>query len=353
MHAVKELAPMPIVGEALDRTAAMSGVARNRLRRPRLLQLLCALPLLAGASATAVAAEPETADRAALEKQLDSARARLDEAAREVARLTRQLHGDDDATQFVQRGGGQRGAMLGVNIGGEQTRDEGVEIMGVSPSGPAQAAGLRKGDIVMAIDGKPLRRAGDSAPSRQLVEHLRTVKPGQAVKLDYVRDGKRASATVTTTAAEPPLARLLREHLPGGIPPEFEDFLGGRSRAFGALELVPVTPKLGQYFGTDKGLLVVRAPATPGLEEGDVILSIDGRIPENPRHAFRILGSYQPAEKVKFELLRQRKRMTVDIQVPEAPANDGSFRPRGPATPPAPPPPPAPPAGGRPAPTSA
>ena len=71
-----------------------------------------------------------------------------------------------------------------------------------------------------------------------------------------------------------------------------------------------MTPKLGQYFGTDKGLLVVRAPATPGmrLDEGDVILSIDGRTPENPRHAFRILGSYEPDEKVKVDVLRQRKR---------------------------------------------
>ena len=56
-------------------------------------------------------------------------------------------------------------------------------------------------------------------------------------------------------------------------------------RGFHALELVPVTPKLGQYFGTDKGLLVVRAPPAPGagLEEGDVILTIGGRTP-------RILG---------------------------------------------------------------
>ncbi len=28
---------------------------------------------------------------------------------------------------------------------------------------------------------------------------------------------------------------------------------------FGSAELVPLTPKLGQYFGTDKDLLVVRA----------------------------------------------------------------------------------------------
>lgn len=299
---------------------------------------------------TATAGATGTPDRAALENQLDSARARLDDAAREVADLTRQLRGeDDDIMKFVQ-GGGPRGALLGVNIGGEQTRDEGVEIMGVSPSGPAQTAGLRKGDVIVAIDGKALRRSGESAPGRQLVDHLRTVKPGQAVKLEYLRNGQRQSATVTTGAAEPPMARLLREHLPeGALPPGFESFLGGHGRAFDSLELVAITPKLGQYFGTDKGLLVVRAPDSPGmrLEEGDVILGIDGRTPDSPRHAFRILDSYQPAEKVKLDVLRQRKRLTLEIQVPEPSRNGNSFRPRAPGAAPMPPLPPPPPAGSR------
>ena len=48
------------------------------------------------------------------------------------------------------------------------------------------------------------------------------------------------------------------------------------------MELVAMTPKLGKYFGTDKGVLVVRAPGDSELklEEGDVILDIDGRAPQ-------------------------------------------------------------------------
>ena len=239
-------------------------------RRSTPLAALALLPLLIAApgSVLAAAATPAPAvdakDRAALEKQLDAARARLDDAARDVADLTRQLHGDEESDIVKFFHGGPRGAMIGVNIGGEQTRDDGVELMGVSPSGPAQLAGLQKGDVLVAVDGTPLRRSGDTPPSRQLVDYLRKAKPGQVVKLDYLRAGKRQTASVTTGAAEPPMARLIREHLPVGVvPPDFEDFLGQR-RAFGSLELVPVTPKLGQYFGTDKGLLVVRAPATRG-----------------------------------------------------------------------------------------
>lgn len=308
------------------------------------------------ASSVAVAAEP--ADRAALEKDLSAARSRLEEAAKEVADLSRQLYGDDprELAQMMRSGHGPQGAMLGVNIGGEQTRDDGVEVMGVSPSGPAQAAGLKAGDVIVAIDGKSLKRAGDRGPARQLVEYMRGVQPGQSVKVDYLREGKRLSASVVATPAMPPIAMLLRERLamPGGLegmmPPGAMDMLGF-GHAFGALELAPITPKLGQYFGTDKGLLVIRAPAEAGwkLEDGDVLLAIDGRVPESPGHALRILGSYQPDEKVKLDILRNRKRMTVEAVLPK---QDELLGPHGrplpprmaPAPAPAAPPPPAKPA---------
>lgn len=311
-----------------------------------LRKLLPALLLAVAGAAIAAPAAPQ--DRAQLERQLDEARERLDDAARDVAELSQKLHGDDVRAPMPPPGGPPRGAMLGINIGGDQTRAEGVEVKGVSPGGPAETAGLRTGDVIVAIDGKTLRTTADRAPGRQLVEYLRSVQPGQVVKLDYLRGGTKGTASVKTSAAEPPFARIFREHLPMlegmQLPPDFEQFLGGPGRGFRSLELVPVTPKLGRYFGTDTGLLVVRAPAEAGakLEEGDVILTIGGRTPENPRHAFRILGSYQPGEKVTLELLRQRKRIPVEVTVPQGPADGPTFdapRPRQPVSPVSPPPP--------------
>ena len=296
--------------------------------------------LLAAGGMAHDAATTQPQDRAQLEKQLDDARMRLDDAARDVAELTQKLHGDAMATTHD---GPPRGAMIGINIAGEQNRADGVEIKGVSPAGPAEAAGLRTGDVIVAVDGKALRKSADRSSSRQLVEYLRGVEPGQVVKIDYLRDDKKATAAVKTNTAEPPMARILRQHLPMlegmQLPPDFEQFLGGPGRGFRSLELVPITPKLGQYFGADKGLLVVRAPTEAGskLEEGDVILSIGGRTPENPRHAFRILGSYQPGEKVPVDLLRQRKRMTVEMTVPAQGAAEPMHRPGSPPRAPTPP----------------
>ena len=311
----------------------------------------CCLALVA----PGVASSADAADRAALEKQLQAAREQLDRSAREVAELSRQLYGgtEGDVMRFVQ--GRPPGSMLGVNVGGGASRDEGVEVVGVSPGGPAEQAGLKAGDVLVAVDGQALRRTGDRGPNAQLVEFMRGVEPGRAVKVDYLRDGQRRSASVTAAPAEPPMMRVLRERLAGPLAeglamPGLESLLGNE-RGFRSLELVPLTPKLGQYFGTERGLLVVRAANAPGLplEEGDVLQTIDGRTPENPGHAFRILRSYQPGERVQLGVVRERKTLTLEATVPAASASrEGGERRPAPARPAVPVPavPPQPPASG-------
>ena len=80
------------------------------------------------------------------------------------------------------------------------------------------------------------------------------------------------------------------------------------------MELATLTPRLGKYFGTEKGVLVIRAPGDGQLklEDGDVILAIDGREPTSGSHATRILSSYQPGEKINLKIVRERK--TVELQ---------------------------------------
>jgi len=326
-----------------------------------LMAVAAAIGLLLGAAAARAADDDATtpAVRAELENELKTAREQLDDAARDVAELTHKLYGDQehDVMRFI--GNPARGAMLGVNIDSDGASGEGVRIAGVSPGGPAATAGLKTGDVIVAVDGKSLTAAGRDA-SGQLVEQLRSTDPGTTVKIDYLRAGKRQSASVKTAKAEPAMVRMLRERdgLPfaeGGGPvweqfavPPFDVFFDA-GHAFRSLELVSVTPKLGQYFGTDKGLLVVRAPASQqyGLEEGDVLLSIEGRTPENPGHAFRILRSYQPGEPVKLQVLRNRKRIDVAARVPAEDAVGAAPRPFTVPLPPRTPPPPVPPSPSR------
>ena len=84
------------------------------------------------------------------------------------------------------------------------------------------------------------------------------------------------------------------------------------------MQLVTLTPALGKYFGTDKGLLVVRGPesAALGLRDGDVILDIGGREPTTPEHAMRILGSFEAGEPLKITIMREQRRQTLDVKIP-------------------------------------
>jgi S1-C subfamily serine protease len=94
-------------------------------------------------------------------------------------------------------------------------------------------------------------------------------------------------------------------------------FLSGSP--LGRLELAPLNPDLGRYFGTEDGVLVISAPrdSALGLRGGDVVLAVDGREPSGPSHLLRILRSYETGETFKLDIMRNRKRETVQARIGE------------------------------------
>ncbi len=70
----------------------------------------------------------------------------------------------------------------------------------VIPGGPAAAAGVRPGDILAALDGKPI--AGPSSVARA----ARASAAGARAKLGLVRDGRRIEASLEVAEAPPPPA---------------------------------------------------------------------------------------------------------------------------------------------------
>jgi serine protease Do len=67
----------------------------------------------------------------------------------------------------------------------------GVLISLVVPKGPADQAGMKGGDIITTVDGKPIKD-GDA-----LVLDIAARKPGTTVHLGYMRNGQNATATLT------------------------------------------------------------------------------------------------------------------------------------------------------------
>ena len=88
---------------------------------------------------------------------------------------------------------------------------------------------------------------------------------------------------------------------------------------FGEMEMVELNESLGRYFGTDSGLLIVKAPKDNAflLQDGDVIKSIDGRTPKDLFHAVRILSSYESGEIVNIKIMRDKRQQTLTVEVPD------------------------------------
>ncbi len=248
-----------------------------------------------------------------LDVQLEAARKRLEQAAHDVARLSSQLSGTviDRVMPYVEGGHAIIGVQLEPVAGAA-----GARVREVSPGGAAAEAGIRVGDVIVAVNGTELK---DDEPARQVVRIMRDVKPDAKVSVRVSRDGKTRDFTVTARPGPSVLASV--RGLPDlgfGPFPEWQ----GAFMFHGPLtdmELATLTPRLGSYFGSEKGVLVVRAPTDGALklEDGDVILAIDGREPTSGSHATRILGSYQPGEKFTLRIIRQHKTQELQATLPE------------------------------------
>ncbi len=281
------------------------------------------------------ASGPVTPADADVEAQLAKAREQLDQAARRVAELSAQLGMANE--QFLVTRGFRRG-VVGLQIDPASGSD-GARVLEVSPGGPASDGGVRPGDIIVAVNGASIS-GRDTA--RQVVQHMRDLPPNAPVEFRVMRAGKAQQLELTTRPAfavafgsslagdgGPTIAAFsaapAAPDAPGAavaVPPFANlPYFQALTAETAGMELTALTPALGKYFGTDAGVLVIRAPTDDAfrLQDGDVILSIDGRKPLSGTHATRILSSYQPGERITLRIMRQRKPMSLTITLPGTP----------------------------------
>lgn len=256
----------------------------------------------------------------------------------------RPSRGPERVMEFVMN----RRARLGlkVNLRARESDSLGAYVDAVTPNGPAAKAGIRSGDVITRVDGKSLLAGGpavrgderESLPGLRLIELAATLEPNDTIPVEFRRGNERKTVSVVT-ADEPnilfrgrPDGRAFSfRYSPDGrmaMPLEEDDIFSGAPFLYGSplahLELAPLNPDLGQYFGAASGVLVISVPdeSELGLKGGDVVLTVDGRTPESPSHLLRILRSYDDAESFKAEVLRNRKRVSVEGRLGEKTRNE-------------------------------
>ena len=275
--------------------------------------------------------EVRLAEAEAREKMLEAER-QLEEAARQIAELSsqnlpRMVEMETRVIDLMDK------PRLGVTIGGKDTEGpvEGVSILGVTPGSAAADAGLRSGDVITSINDESLSADDGDEASARLLDFMRGVEEGDKLSIEYLRDGNVGSVEVEPRIVKGrayawfgdggnfSVPNVPNIHMAPDTGKGFQfvvPFFGG---SWGDMELVELNEGLGHYFGTDTGLLVVNAPSAEAfkLQDGDVIMSIDDREPTSIGHAMRILGSYQPGEELELKIMRDKRRQTLKIELPD------------------------------------
>ena len=217
------------------------------------------------------------------EAALQAARERLDAAARDLAELHREI-GPRPAFDVHRLPIPMR---LGMFLG--RPRPEGIEIMGVTPQGPAAAAGLESGDLLTSINGYALGGSATEA-GRGLGAATRELNPGDYVQVEFRRGDEFRTAEIEVGDAQHPMAVFgatstgsvaFQSALPAPISSPSLGAVSNYSapvvgRPMGVV-LHDLNPGLGRYFSVDAGILVLSGGDDPdALMPGDVIVELNG-----------------------------------------------------------------------------
>jgi len=279
-----------------------------------------------------------------------------------------------------------RGPQLGVILAPDER--SGVAILAVTPGSAAARAGLRSGDRLLAVDERKLAGKDGEARLNEARERIGTLEAGKPVRIRYQRDQREATVEIAPQLGERIMVyrngdgteyvsntQLRTVRIERATPavavspgvrteiyrigpnpdcdgkdkrkpcPAYSLPLISEAMRWNGLNLATVEPRLGRYFGAERGVLVLSAPAgLKGLEAGDVIQSVDGRNVDTPRETMDALRDKPEGAQVEIGYLRDRSSARLKLSVPKAVAWVPPPPPMPPPPPPAPPAPPAAPA---------
>ena len=200
--------------------------------------------------------------------------------------------------QQIRSTGHVRRGTIGVNAqtitpvmarGLKLPQDTGVILGDVYPGGPAEKAGLRTGDIILTLDGKPMENG------RQLDVNLYRKPIGKRVTIEYIREGSEKGMQVEVV--ERPGNR---KRLADLVRPE-ENLIS----AFGILglnltpEIMAMMPGLRKKEGV---VVAARSAGTPGWRDsfvpGDVICEVNHQRVRDLDDLRALTGQYNSGDAV-------------------------------------------------------
>ncbi len=175
---------------------------------------------------------------------------------------------------------------------------EGILVAQVLKGSPADKAGLKVGDIIVALNGRKLEGV------RDLQLSIMKTKPGTEVTLTIIREGKEKEIKVKVG------------ELPERIPGKPKSYEGGDL----GLSLRDLTQKEKARLGVEGVLVVGVAPGSPayesGLRPGDVIMRVNYKKVSTVREFYRLIENLKKMGKAKALLLVRREGSNIYLVLP-------------------------------------
>jgi serine protease Do len=179
---------------------------------------------------------------------------------------------------------------------------EGVFVSAVAAGGPSDKAGIKDGDVVVAINGKPVR------DGNQLVAMVTATPVGNSLDVTVVREGKRQSFKVQVAD----LAQIFPDRFGNGneAAPEKPE---GTTVSFG-MTIETLTDRQIETLGIKEkgGVRVMEVEPNSfaediRLQKGDVIIAIGGQRVNSIDDVKKVQATLKPGDAVQFRVLRQEK----------------------------------------------
>ncbi|MBB3176837.1 trypsin-like peptidase domain-containing protein [Variovorax sp. Sphag1AA] len=177
----------------------------------------------------------------------------------------------------------------------------GALVVGVDPNGPARSAGLLRGDVVTAFDGKPITR------STELQQRISQGRAGSRNAMEVWRRG--ATRTLWVTLSEEAAPRSI---LRPTAAVEWGDGLG--------LSLGELSSTQRLQLGIDGGLVVREAAGaarSEGIRAGDLIVAVNDTRIDHIEDFQRTLSTIAPGRSVALLVWRDRRLAYVPVRLPE------------------------------------
>jgi serine protease Do len=218
------------------------------------------------------------------------------------------------------RYGRWRRSVLGVRIGEVVTED--VEAFGLpqvggalvqsfsEPNTPAERAGLRQGDVIVAVDGEPITRVNE------LQRVVASRRPGDRVSIDVIRYGDRQRVEVQLIESQ---ATIAMNTEPATTPP-----VSAPPPGLG-VRVGPVTEERARAIGLPSAGGVVVEEANPagamaqrlgGIPTNMRILSIDREPIEDPAEFERVIAAKPPGSVVSLVIEDRSGQSILNVRLP-------------------------------------